>query len=422
MLGPGANCRQGRHGRRANPAALARSATSWPPQLKPWIEPLGYAGYVVMDRQRSILVGYDRRQPGRPTLVADYLEFAKHGARRARPPSRGRFRRCPLLPDEWGGMSVGVPTMFAAAPVRDDDGPGRGRAGFSHPARPGVHRDPQRRPASARPARPTPSTKRADALAQPLRGSVEGDRPAGRSAKKSRSRADRRAARSGRRHDRAASGPTAAPQRTAADATWRPSAIARQEPGVNVEGYRDYRGVPVVGAWTWLPRLRLRRGHRNRQGRGLSAGVHPARRCFGRCSACWPPLALALLAFTLLGRSAGAAGARGRDRRRQARPVRARRKDRRGRHGRGVSRRGTRMLRRPTAIKLLEPDKTTELSDRPLRARGAADQPAQPSQHDHDLRLRPHRRGRVLLRHGVSRRLLAAVAGRAISARSPTAA
>jgi len=23
--------------------------------------------------------------------------------------------------------------------------------------------------------------------------------------------------------------------------------------GVNVEGYRDYRGVPVVGAWTWLP-------------------------------------------------------------------------------------------------------------------------------------------------------------------------
>jgi serine/threonine protein kinase len=24
-------------------------------------------------------------------------------------------------------------------------------------------------------------------------------------------------------------------------------------PGVNVEGYRDYRGVPVVGAWDWLP-------------------------------------------------------------------------------------------------------------------------------------------------------------------------
>jgi eukaryotic-like serine/threonine-protein kinase len=28
-------------------------------------------------------------------------------------------------------------------------------------------------------------------------------------------------------------------------------------PGVDVEGYRDYRGVPVVGAWTWLPDFHL---------------------------------------------------------------------------------------------------------------------------------------------------------------------
>ena len=27
--------------------------------------------------------------------------------------------------------------------------------------------------------------------------------------------------------------------------------------GVDVEGYRDYRGVPVVGAWTWLPELEI---------------------------------------------------------------------------------------------------------------------------------------------------------------------
>ena len=27
----------------------------------------------------------------------------------------------------------------------------------------------------------------------------------------------------------------------------------RGEPGFDVAGYRDYRGVPVVGAWTWLP-------------------------------------------------------------------------------------------------------------------------------------------------------------------------
>ncbi len=34
--------------------------------------------------------------------------------------------------------------------------------------------------------------------------------------------------------------------------TMATSALAG-ESGVNVDGYRDYRGVPVVGAWTWLP-------------------------------------------------------------------------------------------------------------------------------------------------------------------------
>ena len=27
--------------------------------------------------------------------------------------------------------------------------------------------------------------------------------------------------------------------------------------GADVEGYRDYRGVPVVGAWMWLPKYDL---------------------------------------------------------------------------------------------------------------------------------------------------------------------
>ena len=33
------------------------------------------------------------------------------------------------------------------------------------------------------------------------------------------------------------------------------SAAMAGKPGVNVEGYSDYRGVPVVGAWTWLADL-----------------------------------------------------------------------------------------------------------------------------------------------------------------------
>ena len=31
------------------------------------------------------------------------------------------------------------------------------------------------------------------------------------------------------------------------------TAATQGQAGVDVEGYRDYRGVPVVGAWTWLP-------------------------------------------------------------------------------------------------------------------------------------------------------------------------
>ncbi|MEJ2025455.1 MAG: PDC sensor domain-containing protein [Deltaproteobacteria bacterium] len=34
------------------------------------------------------------------------------------------------------------------------------------------------------------------------------------------------------------------------------SAVAGND-GINVDGYRDYRGVPVIGAWVWLNRCRL---------------------------------------------------------------------------------------------------------------------------------------------------------------------
>ena len=46
----------------------------------------------------------------------------------------------------------------------------------------------------------------------------------------------------------------------------------------NVEGYRDYRGVPVIGAWTVAAGVRVWRGHGDRRGRGLSAALHPAAR------------------------------------------------------------------------------------------------------------------------------------------------
>jgi eukaryotic-like serine/threonine-protein kinase len=35
--------------------------------------------------------------------------------------------------------------------------------------------------------------------------------------------------------------------------TWSAAEVTAGRSGVNVDGYRDYRGVPVVGAWRWLP-------------------------------------------------------------------------------------------------------------------------------------------------------------------------
>ena len=39
--------------------------------------------------------------------------------------------------------------------------------------------------------------------------------------------------------------------------TYMAARAVNKNPGVNVDGYNDYRGVPVVGAWTWLPDLDL---------------------------------------------------------------------------------------------------------------------------------------------------------------------
>ena len=35
--------------------------------------------------------------------------------------------------------------------------------------------------------------------------------------------------------------------------TWAVAEAVAGRAGVNADGYRDYRGVPVVGAWEWLP-------------------------------------------------------------------------------------------------------------------------------------------------------------------------
>lgn len=131
-------------------------------------------------------------------------------------------------------------------------------------------------------------------------------------------------------------------------------------PGINVDGYRDYRGVPVVGAWAWLPEAEI----------GVVAEID--------FSEAYKPLmilrwtfwglfgllalsALAIFIFTLI-------VARLR-REAQKAAIEAQQigqytlEQKLGSGGMGVVYKGQHaMLRRPTAIKMLDVDKVNEAS------------------------------------------------------------
>ena len=73
--------------------------------------------------------------------------------------------------------------------------------------------------------------------------------------------------------------------------TWAVAEAVAGRAGVNADGYRDYRGVPVVGAWQLAARMGHRRRHRDRPRRGVpDAGGGPAGLRRARRPACcsWP--------------------------------------------------------------------------------------------------------------------------------------
>ena len=140
--------------------------------------------------------------------------------------------------------------------------------------------------------------------------------------------------------------------------------------GVDVDGDRDYRGVPVIGAWTWLPEY----------GFGVVTKVDRAeafRPLAILQTAFWSLFALlaaAAIAVVRLHCAAGptaAAGAGGRPGRQATRAVHARREDRRGRDGRGLP--GPPRDAPPSDRRQAAPPREDQREvDRPVRARSPA--------------------------------------------------
>jgi tRNA A-37 threonylcarbamoyl transferase component Bud32 len=215
-------------------------------QLKPVLDRRGFTGFVVLDTNFLVVAS------GRDQLVG--MQSPQGNKEQMTPCLAGKilvtrpFPSVAMLPDRQGNLRAGVPTMFAAAPIRSTDGQVIAILGL----------------------RIEPDKDFTRILATARSGKTGETYAFGRDGKQlSESRFDNDLKRLGLIPDTDDSlstltlelrdplvdlsqGRQSPRRRTELPFTHAVDEALRGHAGADANGYRDYRGVPVVGAWTWL--------------------------------------------------------------------------------------------------------------------------------------------------------------------------